>query len=172
MWKDIRGYEGYYQVSDEGKVRRLKSGGKTREVKNKDGLYYTVSLSKKCEKRTYAVHRLVAEMFIPRPVWNVEVNHKDGNKHNNHVENLEWVTQRENLAHAENVLGKPMFGKKARSCKCLDAKTGKLIKEYASISEAARDVAADNFINARVSITSACIGSRKTALGYRWKYTN
>lgn len=166
MWKDIRGYEGYYQVSDEGKVRRLLSGGRTREVKNRDGEYYTVSLSKNCEQITYAVHRLVAEMFIPRPVWEVEVNHKDGNKHNNHVENLEWVSQRENLAHARNVLGKHLFGKKARRVRCLDM-TGKIVAEYESVSEASRSIKAKA---SRVNITHVCKGRLNSAYGYHWEY--
>lgn len=166
MWKDIRGYEGYYQVSDEGKVRRVLSGGRTREVKNRDGLYYTVSLSKNGEPRTYAVHRLVAEMFIPRPVWDVEVNHKDGNKHNNNVENLEWVSQKENLAHARNVLGNFMFGKKARRVRCIDA-TGKTVAEYDSVSEASRTFKGKS---SRVNITNVCRGRSESAYGYRWMY--
>lgn len=171
MWKDIRGYEGYYQVSDEGKIRRLLSGGRTKELRNKDGLYYTVSLSKHCDKRSYAVHRLVAEMFIPKPVWDCEVNHKDGNRHNNRVENLEWVSQRENLQHAKEVLGLFPFGKKPRPCRSLDIKTGEPIKEYPSISVAARELASDVTVG-RVAITRCCTGKQRSAYGYRWEYIN
>lgn len=170
MWKDITGYEGLYQVSDKGEIRRFYKGGGTKEVKNRDGLYYTVSLSMKCEKRTYAVHRLVAEMFIPRPVWCTEVNHKDGNKHNNCVENLEWVTQQENQQHAIDVLGKRPFGKAPRPVKATNKKTGE-VKEYPSISAAAKDFGKP-LVQGRVAITSVCIGTRKSAYGYRWEYIN
>ena len=87
VWKDINGYEGLYQVSDEGQVRRLLKNGRTKPVKNRENLYPTVSLSKDGKRRSYNVHRLVADAFIEKPTGKTEVNHKDGNKWNNHVEN-------------------------------------------------------------------------------------
>ena len=169
MWKDIKGYEGLYQISDDGKVRRLFKGGRTKELKNRDGLYYTVSLSKGCKKTSYSVHRLVAEAFIDVPTNHLEVNHKDGNKKNNNVENLEWVTQEENREHAIKVLGKTPFGKPPRKVICLDKTTGELIAEYPSVSEAGR---AMNKPNARSLITMACRDADKRAFGYKWRYAD
>lgn len=177
MWKDIRGYEGLYQVSDEGQIRRFYKGGRTKILKNKDGLYYSVSLSMNGEYRNYAVHRLVAEIFIPKPVWATEVNHKDGNRHNNRVENLEWVTQQENIRHSREVLGRGFGiicsrGKKPRPVRCLDKETGKLIKEFPSVSHAARSIPNNNSANVRVNITDCCHGKQPSAFGYKWEYIN
>lgn len=110
IWKDIKGYEGYYHVSNLGRVRSLdryvatvgnSSGqrlikGKLKEqndwnAKN-GGSYYAVILSKNNISVRYAVHRLVAEAFIPNPDNLPCINHKDENKHNNNVDNLEWCT--------------------------------------------------------------------------------
>ena len=169
MWKDIKGYEGLYQVSDEGKVRRVNKNGTTRELKNRDGLYYTVSLSKGCEKTSFSVHRLVAEAFLDIPTNHLEVNHKDGNKLNNKVENLEWVTQEQNRIHARKVLGKTPFGKPPRRVKCLDKNTGEIVAEYPSISEAGRAMEKPN---ARSRITMVCNGSQPSAYGYKWEYAD
>lgn len=168
MWKDIKGYEGLYQISDEGHVRRIMADGSAKMLKDKQGLYHTVSLSKNGEKKTFAIHRLVAEYFIERPEGAMEVNHKDGNKHNNDVSNLEWVTQSENLRHARNELGKYPFGKAPRKVRCFDT-DGNLIKEYESVSQASRDVGT---AYSRVGITMACKGEYKTAYGYRWEYAD
>ena len=168
MWKDIKDYEGLYQVSDDGRVRRILNDGRTREIKNRDGVYLTVSLSKRSIKKTFNVHRLVAEHFLPRPPKATEVNHKDGNKHNNNLSNLEWVTQRENLHHAMDVLGINPFGKPPRRVNCYDI-NGNFIKEYPSVSAAARSTGKRN---ARVGITLACQGEYRTAHGYKWEYAD
>jgi len=111
IYKDIIGYEGYYQVSNLGNVRSL-----DRQVNHfKGGLslrkgfllkqemtffcYFRVSLSKNKTKKRLSIHRLVAETFIPNQHNKSEVNHIDGNKTNNRLENLEWVTSRENIHH-------------------------------------------------------------------------
>lgn len=167
MWKDIKGYEGLYQISDEGHVRRILKNG-TKTLKDRDGLYHTVSLSNKCEKKTFAIHRLVAEHFLERPDGATEVNHKDGNKHNNHVSNLEWVTQAQNRSHAMKELGRHPFGKAPRKVKCYDP-DGNFVKEYESVSEASRAVGT---AYSRVGITMACKGEYKTAYGYRWEYAD
>lgn len=110
-WRPINGFEGIYEVNDVGQVRSLprmvngrdgfprKRPGCTKKAINIHGyLYY--SLSKGGKDKRFAAHRLVAEAFIPNPEKKPEVNHKDGDKHNNSVDNLEWVTRTENHHHA------------------------------------------------------------------------
>ena len=109
-WKDISGYESVYQVSNYGNVRRVRSRyGAIQEKKICRQLkprrygsgYLSVCLSWKRRKKYIGIHRLVAMEFIEqRSKDQTEVNHKDGNKHNNHVRNLEWVTCQENKDHA------------------------------------------------------------------------
>lgn len=112
IWKDVVGFEGYYEVSNTGLVKRKKG-----QTIYKDGRvaifsetvleqgfnhkgYSRVFLSKNSKKSTRTVHRLVAEAFIPNPEKKSTVNHKDLNKQNNNVDNLEWMTNKENMQHA------------------------------------------------------------------------
>ena len=110
IWKDIKGNREIYQISNKGNVRtkaRIGARGYFVEEKvltkfdNSNG-YYRVSmrLSGDEHSKMYYVHRLVAMMFIPQEIGKIFVNHKDGNKHNNSVDNLEWVTRSENEKHA------------------------------------------------------------------------
>lgn len=171
MWKDVKDYEGLYQVSDDGRVRRIYDTKPPRILKGRPGLYPTVSLSKNCQKKSFNVHRLVAETYLDQPVETTEVNHKDGNKWNNDISNLEWVTQKENMDHAINVLKKRPFGKKPRRVRAYDKKTGEFVKEYPSISEAARELASSTTVG-RVGITHCCAGRKKSAYGYTWEYVD
>ena len=99
-WRDIPGYEGFYQVSDLGNIRSIRFN-KIRNMKSWDSHgYRAVELCMNNNRYTVGIHRLVALTFIPNPENKSEVNHKDRNKSNNNVENLEWVTQSENVAHA------------------------------------------------------------------------
>ena len=101
IWSDINGFEGRYQVSTYGRVRRLHHSGQVYIFKmqiNKDG-YYTVYITR--DYRT-TVHRLVAMTFIPNTENKPTVNHKDGNRKNNNVNNLEWATWSENSQHAQD----------------------------------------------------------------------
>ena len=111
IWKDIEGYEGLYQVSTCGnvkslpKVRRNGTGTYIQKEKllkpsNTSTGYKKVELCKDGKRKSFKVHRLVAQAFIPNPENKREVNHIDGNKHNNNVNNLEWVTSSENKLHA------------------------------------------------------------------------
>ncbi|MBQ8626170.1 MAG: NUMOD4 motif-containing HNH endonuclease [Agathobacter sp.] len=109
-WKDIFGYEGLYQVSDQGRIKSLERWvprtGQTPKlipetiIRLKEGAYYRVNLHKDGKMKTFLVHRIVAAAFIPNPNGYKIVNHKDGNKHNNVVENLEFCTSRDNNRHA------------------------------------------------------------------------
>lgn len=103
IWKDIKGYEGKYQISSLGRVKSIVNK-KHRILKSfpcKKG-YHRLGLAdgKRGFKTSYAVHRLVAEAFIHNPENKSEVNHKDSIRHNNVLENLEWVTHSENQQHA------------------------------------------------------------------------
>lgn len=170
IWKDIKGYEGLYQASDEGFIRRLYKTSPPKILKGRNGLdYYTVSLSKNGEKISHSVHRLVAETFLEKPEGKTEINHKDGNKLNNNINNLEWVTQRENLIHANDVIGRPAFGKPARRVKCYDPLTGEFVREFRSVADASRFYGK---ISARTPITFACQGLQQTAYGLKWEYAD
>ena len=118
IWKDIIGYEGKYKVSNMGRVYsipRLNSlgnrcGGRylsIRKVGCKQGIkpYYQYCLCDEGVNVNVKIHRLVAEHFIPNPLNKPEVNHIDGDKSNNKVENLEWVTHQENCIHSFQVIG-------------------------------------------------------------------
>jgi len=189
IWKDILGYEGLYQISNLGRVknleRKVKCQNHERIVKekilkqSKGKKYQQVTLSKKCKSSTKTVHRLVAQAFIPNPNNLAEVNHIDANTKNNCVDNLEWCTRYENMQHAkENGLIKApkreknhwynKFGKDhIRSKKITQlSKNDEIIKEWDSLADVKRDLGIFQ------SNISKCLkGERKTAGGYKWKYT-
>jgi hypothetical protein len=131
IWKDIKDYEGLYQVSSLGNVKSIdraissKNGKRIFNVNgkplkgfaNKNG-YKRVHLTKEHKGKSYFVHRLVAFNFLDKPNYKCEVNHIDGNKFNNFISNLEWVTHSENLQHAfDNGLAKKMMGSKNHKAK-------------------------------------------------------
>ena len=125
IWKDISGYEGLYQISNLGNVKSLNYSrtGKERILKpgtDKDG-YLLVTLYKNRNKRPFKIHRLVAKAFIPNPDNKSDVNHKDENKTNNCVDNLEWMTRMENnnFGTRNERISKSVlqFTKKWRICK-------------------------------------------------------
>lgn len=136
IWKDITGYEGYFQVSNLGNFRSLdriikyKNSG-TRLYPGKSLLtetivegYQRIVLMKDAVKKRYMCHRLVAQEFIPNPENKPFVNHINGNKADNRVENLEWCTQSENELHGYRTLGNTMTGKTyPKRIKCIETDT-------------------------------------------------
>lgn len=183
IWKDIADYEGYYQVSNLGNVRSCdrkiysKNGNpltpytirKSQIIRpNTSGLYNQVGLHKDGHMKNCTVHRLVAETFIENPRSVRYVNHIDGNKKNNHVDNLEWVTHSENKKHAFKIgLQKPLRGSKSPSSKVvlqydLD---GNLIKRWVCMKEAARSIGC-----LYQEISRVCRHERKTGQGFVWRY--
>lgn len=106
IWKDIVGYEGRYQVSNNGKIKTfcriapIKYPKLLKPNTTRDGYLTVCLISNTGKRKTWSVHRLVAMVFISNAEQKPEVNHKDGNKKNNLAENLEWVTHPEQMAHA------------------------------------------------------------------------
>ncbi len=155
-WRNIKGFEGLYQVSNLGRVKSLKDNyGNYREkilktINRGDGyLFVNLYLNNKCKK--YDIHRLVAKAFIPNPDNLHEVNHIDENKENNCVDNLEWCDHRYNIRYSKSI-----------KIGCF--KNGKLIKIY----EAIRDVNNDGFNHGHV--IQCCKGKQKTHHGFTWRY--
>ena len=101
-WRDIEGYDGLYQISSWGRVRNIHTGHILTPYHNKKG-YPKASLFAKGKRSPdkHRINRLVAKAFIPNPLELPQVNHKDGNKDNNSVSNLEWATNSENSRHAK-----------------------------------------------------------------------
>lgn len=136
-WRAVSGYEGIYEVSDLGRVRSYRRGkwgiGDKPKILSSDmGQYFGIALCKDGNKKVRYVHQIVAETFIPNPRNLTEVNHIDGNKRNNKVENLEWCTHGENMQHAAD---HGLFKSVQRKVVCED--TGEV---FVSITAAAKSV--------------------------------
>lgn len=180
IWKDIKDYEGLYQVSNLGNVRSLdkiiyqknKSGKNQKHIykgkelkkqKQRNG-YEVVNLYKNAKMTKKLVHRLVAIAFIENKLDRNFINHKDNNKTNNNVTNLEWCTQSENIIYAYTNGVK--FPPNMRKVKRLN-KEDIFIDMFESIQEAER------FTNIRATnISKCCRNLRKTAGGYKWEYVS
>ena len=178
IWKDIKGYEGKYQISDMGKVKSLErlTSNKRRVLKQinlsqklgKDG-YLKVLLYKENSRKYVMVHRLVANMFIENFYNKPQVNHIDANKQNNNVSNLEWVTASENKLHALSLgigllgTGKDNVKSKKVNQISLD---GFFIKTWAGQREVARVLKLS-----QSGICRCCKYGKGTIGGYKWEYT-
>lgn len=179
IWKDISGYEEMYQVSNLGNVKSL-----TREITNRNakqqikerllkqndkGGYLFVVLSKGGKIKSFAVHRLVAEAFIPNPENKLQVSHLDENPLNNNALNLAWATAKENCNYGKRNERVFKAGVVRPSKVSMYSKDGVFIKKFNSLCEAGLYIGKGK----NHSAISACArGKRKTAYGFIWKYIN
>ena len=183
IWKDIEDYEGYYQISNLGRIKSLertiehaKCGikkVKERIMKNKKLFgYERIGLCMDGVIKYYFIHRLVASAFIPNADNKPEVNHINGIKNDNRVENLEWVTISENRLHAYRIglqfPSKPMTGRSGKNSPTSKQilqydLNGRLLAEFVSAKDAE--------VNTGINHVYRCAnGLRKSAGGYVWKY--
>ena len=167
VWKDIQGYEGLYQISSYGRCRRIDRKYILKPHKTNRG-YDIYQLTVKGKIKNYLIHRLVAQTFIPNFKNKPQVNHIDGNKDNNRVDNLEWCTCSENMKHAyDNGLIKICEGINNHNHRSVlqYTKYMKFLKKWNSIAEASREL-----MLKQASISRVCLGKRKTTGGYIWRY--
>lgn len=158
IWKDVKGYEGLYKVSNKGNIKSFYKS-KTRILKpskDKDG-YLRIDLYKDGKSKTFQLHRLIAIEFIPNPENKPEVNHINEDKTKNNIENLEWATHRENINHG------------TRTQKCSKEVyqydiEGNLIKKWTSTAECGRNGFTQGIVAA------CCRGELKAHKNYIWKY--
>lgn len=172
IWKEVKGTNGKYKVSSFGRV--IGAYGKlVKPVPTPKG-YVRVKIWYGSTYRTRMVHRIVAEAFIPKPDGKTQINHIDGDKTNNRIDNLEWCTQSENMRHRIDVLGIKPTSSKGAKVKCVE--TGEVFR---STAEAARSVGLSRSgIGAalRKSYTTSFREGKwksyqsKTAGGYHWEY--
>ena len=174
MWKDIIGYENQYEINEKGEVRNKKTKKILSISKSTNG-YLKVHLYKNNMLKNCYIHRLIAEMFIPNPHNYLCVNHKDGNKTNNKIDNLEWCSYSMNNKHAYNNKLKTITNKFKNSMKENGIKRRKsvlqysldgcLIKEWKSITEI------KNTLGFSISnISRCCRNEQLIANNYIWKY--
>ena len=179
IWKDIPGYEGLYQASSLGNIRSLNWRGsntvKNMYLKKSNTGYLTVQLGWKGKPKTFTVHRLVALTFLGNPCGFGEINHKDENKENNSVGNLEWCSHKYNTdyfydrhpEHGKNKKETDKYGKRLslRILQC-DA-YGNVIREWPNSRTIFVQTGMSDW-----SISQCCRGRQKTAYGYKWRYAN
>lgn len=178
IWKDVVGYEGLYKVSNLGNVLSIPRRGTRsrkehllRQYKTKKG-YLNVFLIKKCKSFCTGTHRLVAQAFIPNPENKPQVNHIDGNKENNCLDNLEWVTNQENMKHAweSGLRNKEKIYKRGKdnvsSVKVNQYSIeGKFIQTWFSLMDIKRELGISP-----ANICACCRHRKNIAYGYIWRY--
>lgn len=172
-WRDIKGYEGLYQVSNWGRIKSSPNRYQRRKMKSEGGImkavniqgYLQVTLYKDRKHKRFMLHRLVAEAFVEneRPSEFSYVNHKDENSLNNFASNLEWCTHRYNINYGTRNLRVSL--KEGKNVYRYDLE-GNFIDSFHSVNEAARVLG----IKGHSHICQACNGLRHKAYGYKWKY--
>lgn len=159
-WFDIPGYEGLYQIRADGTVRNAKTNNYLSGNVNSHG-YMVMSLTRDGKKKDCKLHRLLALTFLPNPNNFGCINHKDGDKLNNSLGNLEWCTKGYNNRHAREVLGVEMTAKPV----CQSTLSGDFVALWVNISAAAKSVGVTS-----PCITDCCEGRAETAGGFVWNY--
>lgn len=161
--KDIKGYEGLYKVTNDGRVYSVRK--KDWLLPSSTGGYMIVNLWKDGTARAFRVHRLVAEAFIPNPHNKPQVNHLDENPSNNRMENLEWATAEENIQWGTRTEREIQTKRKKARSVLQFTKDGKFIKEWSCANEA---IVALGYKTDKIGY--CCKGARKTFMGYIWRY--
>ena len=181
-WLSVKGYEGLYEVSNLGRVRSVErvvmnktKNGKDRPCLIKGRVLKTcfnnykkdntlkreqLALSKEGKIKTFHVHSLVAEAFCRKEFDNMQVNHKDGNPLNNKADNLEWITQKENIQHAfkNNLI------KTSKKVAKIDIKTNEILEVYQSETKACLE---NGVAQGKIS---RAIKRNGTSCGYKWMF--
>lgn len=166
IWKNIVGYEGLYQVSNLGNVKSLnyRRTGKERILKPgnyKEGYLYVI-LCKNRKLKHFTIHRLVAQAFLENPDHKSDVNHKDENKTNNCVNNLEWMSRKENINFGTH---NQRMAKSLSKSVLQFTKNGEFVKEWPSVMQIQREL---GFSSGNIS--QCCNEKIKTSYGYVWKF--
>lgn len=181
-WKDVKGYEGLYQVSNFGRVKslskivirgnRIKQPLKERILKHGLSMEYPFVSLHNGTAKLIKIHKLVAEAFIPNPENKRTVNHKNGIRSDNRACNLEWATYSENHLHSYQKLDRKCYllgklGKDHHRSKAIFqfTKSGDFVAEYGSQCEAQRKTKIH-----QSKISAACLNKIKLAGGYKWKF--
>lgn len=176
-WKDVKGFENRYKISNKGNCWSQISGKMMKPVKDTNG-YLFVNLKINGKSKHCSIHRLVAEAFIPNPDNLPEVNHKDENKSNPYVENLEWCDHTYNMMYNERhkKVGKKLHNRKDKSKKVYQyTLDNKLVNIWGSTMEIERELKI-----CHTNVIQCCNGgfnlhekwiNKKTTKGYKWSYT-
>lgn len=165
-WRDVKGFEGIYRVSNKGQVQNVLTDTILKQYENRGG-YLKVYLYKNHQRKILSVHRVVCEAFKDNPNNYPQVNHLNMNKHDNRLENLEWCNQSQNLKHSFENGGREhnklmLLEANHKEVLCCDM-DGNVIKEYYSLSEAARQTGC-NVSN----ISACCHGRIRSVGGFKW----
>lgn len=160
IFKPVKGYEGLYEVSDLGRVRTVKTG-KIKSPCISNAGYYMVNLHKNGKANLKTVHRIVITAF--EGPSKLHTNHKDGDKLNNRLDNLEYVTHRENVLHAYKTRLREPSGRKQVQQLCRFC--GALVRTYKSGAAAARYFG----VSTAETIMQSANKENRTAYGFKWK---